>query len=150
MSTTSMTKAEREAFLTQPLIAVISIPEPSRGPLTVPVWYYYEPGGDLCIWTGSKSAKARLLHSAARISVCIQDSRPPYKYVSIEGPVSIEPVQYERDVRPMALRYFGMEGGEKYLTSIGGSAGVADDILVRLHPQRWLTVDYSKLGPLPT
>ena len=149
MTTTSMTQAEREEFLVQPLIAVISIPEPGRGPLTVPVWYYYEPGGDLCIWTGSKSHKGRLLSSAVRISVCVQDPKPPYKYVSIEGPITIEPAQFERDVRPLALRYFGVEGGEDYLASIGGSAGVADDILVRLHPERWLSVDYSKLGPLP-
>ena len=150
MSATTMNIEEREAFLNRPLIAVISIPEPGRGPLTVPVWYHYEPGGDLCIWTGSISRKARLLKGAARISVCVQDPRPPYRYVSIEGPVSVEPVQFEKYVRPMALRYFGPEEGEKYLVSIGGSAGVADDILVRIHPERWLTVDYSKVGPPPT
>jgi hypothetical protein len=46
----------------------------------------------------------------------------------------------------MALRYFGEQRGEDYLASIGGSAGVVDDILVCLKPERWLTVDYSKLG----
>jgi hypothetical protein len=146
----SMTQAEREVFLNQPLVAVISIPEPGRGPLTVPVWFYYEPAGDVCIWTGSNSRKGQLLRNATRISICIQEPNPPYKYISIEGPISIEPAQFERDVRPMALRYFGLDVGEEYLTSIGGSAGVVGDILVRLHPERWLTVDYSKLGPLPT
>ena len=87
------------------------------------------------------------MQAAGRISVCVQDTHPPYKYVSIEGPISIEPVQFERDVRPLALRYFGAERGEEYLASIGGAAGVAEDILVRVKPERWLTVDYSKLGP---
>jgi len=149
MSTTSMTLAEREAFLALPLIAVISIPEPRRGPLTVPVWYRYEPGGDVCVWTGSKTRKAQLLKGTQRISICIMDPNPPYKYVTIEGPFSIESVQFERDVRQMALHYFGPKGGEDYLKAIGGPAGVTEDILVRLHPERWLTVDYSKLGPLP-
>jgi nitroimidazol reductase NimA-like FMN-containing flavoprotein (pyridoxamine 5'-phosphate oxidase superfamily) len=144
-----MTPAEREAFLAQPWIAVISIPEPGHGPLAVPVWYYYEPGGDVCIWTGRGTRKGQLLRSAERISVCVQDPQPPYKYVSVEGPIRLEPVQFERDVRLLAFRYFGEEGGEGYLASIGGSAGVADDILVRLHPERWLTVDYSKLGAAP-
>jgi hypothetical protein len=100
------------------------------------------------MWTGRNSRKARLLREAQRISVCIQDPTPPnYKYVSVEGPFSIEAVNFERDVRPMALRYFGAQGGEDYLKSIGGSAGVAHDILVRVHPERWLSVDYSKLGP---
>ena len=46
----------------------------------------------------------------------------------------------------MAYRYFGPEMAGGYLASIGGSAGVAKDILARLHPERWLTVDYGKLG----
>lgn len=144
MSDTAMTKAEREAFLSQTWIAVISIPEPGRGPLTVPVWYSYAPGGDVCVWTGSKTHKARLLQTAGRISLCVQDPMPPYRYVSIEGPFRIEPVQYERDVRPMALRYFGEGMGENYLASIGGAAGIVDDILLCITPERWLTVDYSK------
>lgn len=140
-----MTIEEREAFLAHAWVAVISIPEPGRGPLTVPVWYSYEPGGEVCIWTDSKSHKARLLQTAERISLCVQDPMPPYKYVSVEGPFRIEPVQFERDVRPMALRYFGVEMGEKYLASIGGAAGVSADILVCLKTDRWLTVDFSKL-----
>lgn len=146
---TIMSKEERETFLAQPWVAVISIPEEGRGPLTVPVWYLYEPGGEVRIWTSHKSLKARLLESAKRMSVCVQDPQPPYKYVSIEGPVSIEPVNYERDVCPLAFRYFGVEGGESYLESLGGAAGVVGDILVRIKPERWLTVDYAKLGPPP-
>jgi PPOX class probable F420-dependent enzyme len=149
MSTTAMNVEEREAFLAGRWVAVISIPEPDRGPLTVPVWYLYEPGGDVCIWTGSATRKARLLQAAGRISVCIQDPKPPYKYVSVEGPVSVEPINFERYVRPMAYRYFVPEMAESYLVDIGGEAGVANDILVRIRPERWLTVDYSKLESAP-
>jgi hypothetical protein len=149
MTNTMMTKAEREAFLAQPWIGVVSIPEPGRGPLTVPVWYWYEPGGEVRIWTGKNTHKGRLLEGASRISVCVQDPKPPYRYVSVEGPASVRPVDFERDVRPMAYRYFGADRGEQYLASIGGSAGVVDDILVSVRPERWLTVDYSKIGPLP-
>ena len=146
MTSTAMTSEERQASLARPWIAVISIPDAGRGPLTVPVWYLYEPGGEIRIWTGRESRKGRLLQAAQRMSVCVQEPNPPYKYVSVEGPIHIEPVNFERDVRPMALRYFGEQRGEDYLASIGGSAGVVDDILVCLKPERWLTVDYSKLG----
>ncbi len=139
-----MTKAEREAFLAEPRVGVISIAELGRGPLTVPVWYLYEPGGDIWVWTGSKTRKAGLLQSAGRTSFCVQDPNPPYKYVSVEGPIQIEPVQYERDVKTMAYRYLGPERGDAYLVEIGGPAGVANDILVRTRPDRWLSVDYSK------
>lgn len=60
----AMTKEEREAFLADVHIAVISIPEADRGPLTAPVWYAYEPGGEEVIWTGGASRKARLLQQS--------------------------------------------------------------------------------------
>ena len=42
-----MTKPEREAFLADLHVGVISIAEKDRGPLTAPIWYGYEPGGEL-------------------------------------------------------------------------------------------------------
>ena len=59
-----MTLEEREAFLAQPWVGVVSIPETGRGPLAVPVWYNYTPGGALVIWTGGGTQKARLLRQA--------------------------------------------------------------------------------------
>ena len=44
-----MTKAEREEFLAGLHVGIISIAEPGRGPLAVPIWYGYEPGGELWI-----------------------------------------------------------------------------------------------------
>jgi nitroimidazol reductase NimA-like FMN-containing flavoprotein (pyridoxamine 5'-phosphate oxidase superfamily) len=41
MSTT-MTPAEREAFLAGLHVGVISLVDAGRGPLTVPIWYAYE------------------------------------------------------------------------------------------------------------
>ena len=55
-----MSKAEREAFLMDLHVGVISIPEDGRGPLTVPIWYAYEPGGELRIITDRVSRKGRL------------------------------------------------------------------------------------------
>ena len=43
----AMTKQERETFLADLHVGIISIPEDGRGPLTVPIWYSYEPGGEL-------------------------------------------------------------------------------------------------------
>src|SRR5258705_3896727 len=102
----SMPPAEREAFLAEPRVAILSIAEAGRGPLAVPVWYLYEPGGDVRIWTAGNSRKARLLLLAGRASLVVQNPQPPYAYVSVEGPISsMEPVQVERDLRPLALRY---------------------------------------------
>ena len=147
---TRMSVEERQAFLAETRVGIISIPQEGRGPLTVPVWYNYQPGGELCIWTGVKTRKARLLQEAQRISFCVQDTTPPnYRYVSIEGPFTIQPVDLERDIHPMALRYYGSEHGEQLFANISQGEGWKEDLLVCIKPERWLTVDYSKLGLAP-
>jgi len=139
-----MTNAEREAFLADMHVGVISIAEKDRGPLTAPIWYGYEPGGDLWILTERGSRKGRLLQEAGRFSLVAQSETPPYKYVSVEGPItSIEPPDLERDERPMAHRYLGQEFGDHYIEATRG-AGEVDNILVKMRPERWLTTDYSK------
>jgi nitroimidazol reductase NimA-like FMN-containing flavoprotein (pyridoxamine 5'-phosphate oxidase superfamily) len=141
----AMTKEEREEFLAEVHVAIISIPESGRGPLTVPVWYSFVPNGEFHIWTGGNSRKARLLQKAGRFSLCVQQENPPYKYVSAEGPVvAIEPIQLERDLRPLVYRYLGPEEGNRFIESLGGDSAGTGDILVRMEPERWLSEDYSK------
>jgi hypothetical protein len=143
----TMTKEEREAFLDEVHVAIISIPESGRGPLTVPVWYAFVPEGEFHIWTGGNSRKARLLREAGRFSLCVQQETPPYKYVSVEGPVvAIEPIRLERDLRPLVYRYMGVEEGNNFIESLGGDSAGTGDILVRMKPERWLSEDYSKSG----
>jgi hypothetical protein len=68
----AMTKQERETFLADLHVGIISIPEEGRGPLTVPIWYLYEPGGELRVVTARTSRKAQLLQHAGRFSLCVQ------------------------------------------------------------------------------
>ena len=51
----SMSAKERKGFLVGLHVGVISIAEPGHGPLTVPIWYAYEPGGDLRVVTDRDS-----------------------------------------------------------------------------------------------
>ncbi len=140
-----MTKSEREAFLADLHVGVISIAEPGRGPLTAPIWYGYEPGGELWIVTERGSRKGRLLEKAERFSLCAQTEAPPYKYVSVEGPVtSIEPSDLERHERPLAHKYLGADFGDRYIEATGGAEARGDNVRVTMRPERWLTVDYAK------
>ncbi len=143
MSTTTMSKSEREAFLAETHVGVVSVAEPGRGPLAVPIWYAYEPGGVVRFVTGGGSRKARLIRAAGRISLLVQTEAPPYKYASIEGPATIggEP-DFERDFRGMAIRYLGAEMAETYLAMTASEREGA--VLVELTPEHWLTVDYAK------
>lgn len=126
-------------------MGIISIAEDGRGPLTVPVWYAYQPGGELRVLTASASRKGRLLERARRFSLCAQTETPPYRYVSVEGPVvAIAPADVERDLRPLARRYLGAEAGDAYIAATREQH--ADDVLIRMRPERWLTADFGKAG----
>ena len=72
-----MTRSEREAFLAGVHVGVISIADPGRGPLTAPIWYAYEPGGEVAVITGRDSRKGRLLAASPRISLSRRPRRRP-------------------------------------------------------------------------
>jgi nitroimidazol reductase NimA-like FMN-containing flavoprotein (pyridoxamine 5'-phosphate oxidase superfamily) len=138
----TMTKEEREAFLADVHVAVISVAEHGHGPPVVPIWYSYKPGGEVRIITGRTSRKGKLLERSGRFSLCVQTETLPYEYVSVEGPiVAIEAADLERDRRPLARRYLGSQGGDSYIECTRDMAG---NVLVRMRPVRWLTVDYAK------
>lgn len=143
--TTTMTRQAREAFLADLHVGVLSVEQDGHAPLTAPVWYSYTPGGDVHIVTGATTRKAQALHRAGRCSLCAQDETSPYRYVSVAGPVEvIDAVDLERDLRPLARRYLGVEGGDRWIEENGGSTAGQGDILVRLRPQIWLSADFGK------
>ncbi len=140
----AMTRAEREAFLADVHVGIISVPEADTGTLAVPIWYDYEPGGEVWVITGKGSRKGKLISSGTRLSLCAQTEQPPYKYVSVEGPVvGIEPTDPEKHMRPMARRYLGVEGGDQYIEATSADRD-GSSVVVRMRPERWLTVDYGK------
>ena len=138
----AMTRAERETFLAGTHVAVLGLADPSRGPLVVPVWYDYVPGDAVRIVTGGASRKVALLRQSGRASLCVQDETPPYRYVTVEGPVEISRPDFERDVRQVAIRYLGGQMGEAYLRATAVEHEGA--VLVTLRPERWSSIDYRK------
>ena len=149
MSSYRMTEQEREAFLAGVHVGIVGLTEPGRGPLAVPIWYGYQPGGEIWFVTERDSRKGKLLAPGTRVSLCAQTERAPYQYVSVEGPVTaIDQADVERDTRALARRYLGVEGGDHYVEASGGAEAHAQTIRVSVRPERWLTVDYGKVAGL--
>ncbi len=135
-----MTDEERETFLADLHVGVISIADGSLGPLTLPIWYQFQDG-QVVIITDSTSKKARLITECGRFTLCAQTEEAPYKYVSVEGPVTeTRPADLESDLRPMARRYLGTDLGDGY---VAGST-IVGQIVITMKPERWRTTDYSK------
>ena len=138
----TMSSSERERFLSALHVGIISIPRATKGPLTVPIWYDYQPGGELWVITDTDSIKGKLLTKASRISLCAQTETAPYQYVSVEGPFTTRPSTQE-ELLAMAVRYLGEEQGQAYAeNSAGGGEG---SIAVAIAPETWFSVDYNKM-----
>jgi len=137
----TMNKQEREEFLSRAHVGVIAIEQDGRGPLAVPVWYAYEPGGNVEVLMGADSVKAKLIQASGRYTMTVQREDLPYKYVMAEGPVvETRPADTERDTRPMARRYLGDELGDQYVSDGEDSSS----IVVVMQPERWYSTDYGK------
>ena len=137
----NMTIEERQTFLAALHVGIVSIPIKNQAPLTVPIWYDYSPGGKLWMLTDAESKKGKALLECERISLCAQSESLPYRYVSVEGNFDI--TESNKDVSlKMAVRYLGEEAGKQYSENSGGEQSV----LVSFTPDKWLTVDYSKMA----
>ena len=136
-----MSAEEREAFLSGPHIGVFAIERDGRAPLAVPVWYDYEPGGEVLVWMDRGSVKHRLLGQAGRFSLAVHSEQQPYRYVTAEGLVVAmdEPPTPEQAER-IAGRYLSGDEAEEY---VGGALG-DHSILVRMRPEKWLSNDQGK------
>ena len=137
----SMSTEERESFLADLHVGIICINRSGKGPLSVPIWYDYEPGGDLWVMTNSNSIKGKLLSKTDRFSLCAQTEAPPYKYVSVEGPYTTSASTDEKLLH-MAVRYLGEEQGRAYAAS---SASDDSSLIFSMQPETWLSVDYTKM-----
>ena len=140
MTELTMTKSQRVAFLAEPHVGVLTIAREGSAPLAAPVWYSYEPGGDVVFSFESASEKLALARATGRASLCVQNETMPYKYVTVEGPIVVGETDHDIE-RGLAHRYLGEEIGDIYLASVADSVSRA----VRLSPTRWRTVDYSAL-----
>ncbi len=136
-----MPAAEREAFLAEPHIGVLTI---SRGegqpPLASPIWYEYEPGGDVAVNVGRGSVKARLAASAGVASLTVQTESLPYRFVTVGGPLAITAADADTR-RRIAARYLPAEMVDGYLAT----GAVADMVTLRLTPTTWHSNDYTRV-----
>ena len=88
MADTDMTIEEREAFLADLHVAVLAIAREGAGPHALPIWYAYD-GTDVLLAIEPTSVKARLLARTGRATLTVQQEALPYRYVSVEGPVTM-------------------------------------------------------------
>jgi hypothetical protein len=142
MADSSLSLHDREFFLAEPHVAALSVSAgPARGPLTLPIWYQYVPGGEAWVLTEATSRKARLIAAAGRFTLMVDRVMPTVRYVSVEGPVTRTVPGTDALLREITGRYLPPEKVPAYLEF---AAGLDEQVAIYLRPERWLTAD---LGP---
>lgn len=136
----AMSSDEREKFLADLHVGVVAVERSGRAPLAVPIWYGYEPGGEVVLWTDFGSLKHRLIRDAGRFALTAQAEQPPYKYVTVEGDVTVIGKASDPEARQIAIRYLGEEAGNQFTDENLTQSSV----MIRMRPRRWLSMDYEK------
>lgn len=103
-------------------------------PHVAPVWYAVDDDGTIVFNTGESTVKGRNLRRDPRASLCVDDERPPFSFVLVEGTVTLSDDLDE--VREWATRIGGRYMGEDRAEEYGGRNGVAGELVARLRPER--------------
>ena len=104
-------------------------------PHVTPIWFDLDKG-DLIFNTHIDSVKYKNMVRDPRVAIAIDDQKPPYSYVVVEGTVSFDNDPYE--VLQWATRIGGRYMGEDQAESYGNRNSSEGEVIVRITPTKIL------------
>jgi PPOX class probable F420-dependent enzyme len=134
-----MTRDEWRAFLSDGTrTGKLATTRADGRPHVVPIWFVLD-GDDLVFTTGATSVKGRSMRRDPRVCLSVDDERPPYAFVMIEGRATLseDPADLLRFATEVGGRYMGADRAEEF----GRRNGSAGELLVRVTPSRVLAID---------
>jgi PPOX class probable F420-dependent enzyme len=134
-----MSEEEWRAFLRHPVRpAMLATTRRDGRPHVAPVWYDVDDDGSVVFNTGADSVKGHAVRRDGRVALCVQDDRPPFSFVSVEGRATWSDEVSE--VRAWATRIGGRYMGSERADEFGARNGVPGELLVRLSPDKVVAV----------
>jgi PPOX class probable F420-dependent enzyme len=106
-------------------------------PHVVPIWFVLD-GDELVFMTGAKTVKGRALARTGWASLCVDDQRPPYSFVTVSGPVTMSSDLQE--TLPFSIRIAARYMGEDLADQFGRRNAVEGELLVRLRVEHVLAI----------
>lgn len=102
-------------------------------PLVAPVWFVVD-NGRLAFNTGKDTAKGRALLRDPRVVMCVDEPRPPYAFVQVQGVATIS--EDPQDLLDIATRTGGRYMGADRAEEFGRRNGVPGELVVRIAPTK--------------
>jgi PPOX class probable F420-dependent enzyme len=130
-----MTDDEWRAFLTEPArTGKLATVRADGRPHVAPLWFILDGDDSVVFTTGATTAKGRSLRANPQVALCVDDDRPPFSFVILEGTVEIseDPDQLLLWATRLGGRYMGAERADQY----GRRNAVPGELLVRLRPAK--------------
>ncbi|MFF3320078.1 PPOX class F420-dependent oxidoreductase [Streptomyces sp. NPDC003035] len=102
-------------------------------PHVVPVWFVLD-GDDVLFNTGKDTVKGRNLARDGRVALCVDDDRPPFAFVTLQGraEISEDPLELRHWAARIGGRYMGEDRAEEF----GERNGVPGELLVRVRIEK--------------
>ncbi|MEU0112896.1 PPOX class F420-dependent oxidoreductase [Streptomyces bobili] len=125
-----MTDEEWRAFVSQGTrTGKLSTVRADGSPHVAPIWFLLD-GDDVVFNTGKETVKGRNLVRDGRVALCVDDDRPPFDFVVLQGRarISEDLDQMRIWATRIAARYMGEERAEAF----GARNGVPGELLVRV------------------
>ena len=130
----TLTNAEARAFLLdRPRTAKLATVRADGRPHVAPVWFDLD-GETIVFTTWHATVKAANIRHDPRVCLCVDDDRPPFSFVIIEGTATL--VDDLDALRIWATRIAGRYMGQNLAASYGQRNGVPGELLVRVTPTR--------------
>ncbi|MEK8169132.1 PPOX class F420-dependent oxidoreductase [Streptomyces sp. M19] len=99
-------------------------------PHIAPIWFVLD-GDDFVFNTGKDTVKGHNLARDGRASLCVDDDRPPFAFVTLEGRAELS--EDLGEVREWATRIAARYMGEDKAEEFGARNGVPGELVVRVH-----------------
>ena len=128
-----MSEEEWKAFLTdRPRTAKLATVRADGRPHVAPIWIVLDDDGTVVFTTHAESLKGKSLRRDPRVALCVDDDRPPFSFVTIEGTVEIS--EDLEEMLQWATRLGGRYMGAEVASAYGKRNAVPGELLVRLRP----------------
>ena len=130
-----MTEEERRGFLCEGTrTAKLATVRADGRPHVAPIWFALDDDGSIVFTTAADSVKGKALRRDPRVSLCVDDERPPYSFVTVDGTVTLS-----EDLETMlewATRIGGRYMGADLAEAYGRRNAVEGELLVQVTPAR--------------
>jgi PPOX class probable F420-dependent enzyme len=102
-------------------------------PHVAPVWFVID-GDDVIFQTSTSSVKGKAFRRDGYVSLCVDDERPPFAFVLVEGRAEVSENLEEQ--LPWATLIAGRYMGEELAQEYGVRNTVEGALLIRVRPER--------------